>query len=327
MKKIFALVCTTALLLAALTACGQKNAPSSGAGSAAAGAKKVTIGLIQLVEHPSLDEIRTAIVAELEASAAEYGLDITIDYQNAQNDMSLISSINRQFVNDKVDCIIAIATPTAQGAATATADIPIIFSAVTDPLAANLVTSLEKPDSNVTGTSDAIDIEEIFALADQLTPGIQKYGFIYNKGETNSNSVIQRAKEYLDSRNIAYEEKTVTNTSEVQQTSRALLETCDAIFAPIDNTVASAMRVLADEGIAAGKPVYVAADSMVNDGGLATVGVNYTQLGKQTAGMALRALSGTPISQLPVEVLTETSVVINEETAKALGIDTSAFKK
>lgn len=285
-----------------------------------------TVGLIQLVEHPSLDEIRVAITKQLEDKAAENGMEITVSYQNAQNDMSMINSICRQFVDDKVDVIIAIATPAAQGAATATKDIPVIFSAVTDPVAAGLVDDLANPTGNVTGTSDAIDVAKIFELANELTPGIKKFGFIYNKGEANSVSVIGQAAEYLGTQGIEVSEKSVTSAGEVQQTARVLFESCDAVFAPIDNTVASAMQVLADEAKTAGKPVYVAADSMVNDGGLATVGVNYTQLGIQTADMALKALSGTAVAEIPVEVLTETSVIVNEETAAALGVDVSAYK-
>ena len=332
MKNKLTIFVSIILCLSMLAGCGSNgsqpsSAPESSGDTAVttntpdSGLKTVTVGLIQLVEHPSLDEIREAIEARLESAGAEYGLTVNVTYQNAQNDQSMINSICRQFVNDKVDAIIAIATPAAQGAATATKDIPVIFSAVTDPVSAGLVENMDAPEGNVTGTSDAIDVAKIFELADELTPGIQKIGFIYNKGEVNSVSVIKQAGAYLDGKNIAYEEKTVTTAGEVQQTARALFETCDAVFAPIDNTVASAMNVLADEAIAVGKPVYVAADSMVNDGGLATVGVNYTQLGEQTADMALKALSGIAVSEIPVEILKETTRVINKETAAALGIN------
>ena len=317
MKKIFAILLAVLVLTTGFSACTPAPKPADNA---------KTVGLIQLVEHPSLDEIRIAITEELNAKAAEQGLTVEINYQNAQNDMSMINSICRQFVSDKVDVIIAIATPAAQGAATATSDIPVIFSAVTDPVAAGLVTDMSAPDGNVTGTSDAIAVERIFNLAQELTPGIAKFGFIYNKGESNSVSVIGQAADYLAGVGIATEEKTVTSAGEVQQAARVLFETCDAVFAPIDNTVASSMQVLADEAIAAGKPVYVAADSMVADGGLATVGVNYTQLGKQTADMALRALTGTAIADMPVEVLTEVSVAVNAETAAALGVDVSQYE-
>ena len=325
MKNKLTIFVSIVLCVCMLIGCGSKDTSNTpvpeSTSTPESDTKVVTVGLIQLVEHPSLDEIRDAIEARLQSAGAEYGLTVNVTYQNAQNDQSMINSICRQFVNDKVDAIIAIATPAAQGAATATKDIPVIFSAVTDPVSAGLVENMDAPEGNVTGTSDAIDVAKIFELADELTPGIQKIGFIYNKGEVNSVSVVKQAGEYLDGRSIAYEEKTVTTAGEVQQTARALFETCDAVFAPIDNTVASAMNVLADEAIAAGKPVYVAADSMVNDGGLATVGVNYTQLGEQTADMALKALSGIAVSELPVEILKETTRVINEDTAAALGIN------
>ena len=321
MKKIFALLTVFALAVTLLAACGGSTRISS--------QKALKIGLIQFVEHPSLDEIREAFTQQIEKEAKTKGMDVTIDYKNAQADTSMINSICRQFVDDKVDMIVAIATPAAQGAATAVADtdIPVVFSAVTDPVAASLVENLEKPEGNISGTSDAIDINRIFELADELTPGNKSYGLIYNKGEANSVSVIEQTKKYLDSIGVAYEEKTVTSAAEVKQAARVLLENNDAVFAPIDNTVASAMAALADEAIALQKPVYVAADSMVRDGGLATVGVNYTLLGQKTADMALRILGGEAVSDNPVEVMTDVAVVVNEETAKAIGVDVSKYTK
>lgn len=353
MKKILSIVLCAALALCALTACGG-TASSSQSSSAdtsssasissssestssdttstqpdSAAEKEVTIGLIQLMEHPSLDEIRAAIEAELNAKAAENGLAISIDYKNGQGDPSTINSICQQFVGDKVDAIIAIATPAAQGAATAAAgtDIPIVFSAVTDPVSAGLVENMDAPEGNITGTSDDIPVEKIFDLAAELTPDAKSFGLIYNAGEDNSVSVIEKTKAYLDSKSVSYTEATVASTGDVQTAAQSLLSSCDAVFAPIDNTVASAMGVLASEAINAKKPVYVAADSMVNDGGLATVGINYTNLGTQTADMALKILSGTPVSEVPVEVLKENAVVVNAETAEAIGVDVSKYAK
>lgn len=326
LKKIIAFVCAALFALSAFTACGgaQSSSPDSTSGE-----KEVTIGFIQLMEHPSLDEIRAAIEAELTAKAAENGLKINIDYKNGQGDPSTINSICQQFVSDKVDAIVAIATPAAQGAATAAAgtDIPIIFSAVTDPVEAGLVTNLEAPEGNITGTSDDIPVEKIFDLAAELTPEAKSFGLIYNAGEDNSVSVIAKTKACLDSRGISYTEATVASTGDVQTAAQSLLSSCDAVFAPIDNTVASAMGVLAGEAIQAKKPVYVAADSMVNDGGLATVGVNYTNLGTQTADMLLKVLTGTPVSEVPVEVLKDNAVVVNAETAEAIGVDVSKYAK
>lgn len=330
MKKLFALLVSIVMTLA-LGACSAGNAPASAGpsdtGSSPAGdGKQVTVGLIQLMEHPSLDEIRGAITARLEEKAAENGLAVRVDYQNGQGDPSTINTICQQFVANKVDVIVAIATPAAQGAATAAENsgIPVVFSAVTDPVAAGLVDSIEAPGQNITGTSDAIPVEKIFALAGELTPDVKSYGLIYNTSEDNSLAVIAEVKAYLDGKKIPYTDGAITSSADVQTSARNLLEKCDAVFAPIDNTVASAMGVLADEAIQVKKPVYVAADSMVADGGLATVGVNYTNLGSQTADMVLKVLTGTPAGEIPVEVLRDNAVVINAETAAAIGVEIPA---
>lgn len=325
MKK-FAAILLAFVLVFALAACGGQTssdpaAPSESTGSETEG-KTLRIGLIQLVEHPSLDEIREAFLAEMTEKG--YG-DVEIDYANGQNDPSTINTICQKFVGDGVDMIVAIATPAAQSAAAATSDIPVVFAAVTDPAAAGLVGEDGKPDRNCTGTSDAIATEEIFSLADTLTPGIKTYGFIYNLSETNSVTVIEEAKKILDANGTAYIEACVVNSGEVTTAAQSLIGKVDAIFCPIDNTVAFAMPNLSQIAIEANLPVYVAADSMVADGGLATVGVNYTQLGRQTADMAIRILEGTPVADVPVEVLSEYSTVVNQETAEALGIDPTLY--
>ena len=297
MKKLAALALSAVFALGALTACGGSSssgsvpAAASGSGSVSgASLKEVNIGLIQLMEHASLDEIRTAIEAGLEAKGAEYGVKVNVDYQNAQGHTSTNNTISNTVVVNKEDAILAIATPAAKLAAPAVAgtDIPVIFSAVTDPAAAGLVENLEAPEGNITGTSDAIPVEKIFELAAELTPDAESFGLIYNTGEVNSVSVIDETKAYLDAQGISYTEASVASTGDVQTAAQTLLSKCDAIFAPIDNTVASAMGVLADEAIKAGKPVYVAADSMV---------------------------------------LKENAVVVNEETAAAIGVDVSKYAR
>lgn len=306
MKKLFAMVLAVLCACALLGGCG--------------GAAKVrTVGIIQFMEHPSLDEIRTSFTDEL----AALGFDsskVEVVVQNGQGDFSNLNSIAQKFVGDKVDVIVAIATPAAQAAAAATTDIPIIFSAVTDPVAAGLVSDLNAPGGNISGTSDAIAVGSIFELAARLTPDVKKFGFIYNSGEVNSVSVIGDAKAYCDANGLTYAEATVTNTGEVQQAGLQLLSECDALFAPIDNTVASAMPNLASLATEQKKAVYVAADSMVADGGLATVGINYTDLGKQTAAMVKDILDGKKPAELPVRTLNDFAEVINQEAMKALGI-------
>lgn len=333
MKKIFAAILVLSLLLTACSGASssapssQPEAASSSQEEPSASSKEtLKIGLVQMMEHPSLDEIREAFLAELKAQGYDDS-KVVIDYQNGQGDMGTLNTIAQKFVGDGVDMIVAIATPAAQAAAAATDSTPIIFSAVTDPVDAGLVSDLEAPDRNLTGTSDAIPVDRIFALADELTPGIKTYGLLYNNGESNSVSVIRDVKDALSAAGIAFEEATVINSSEVTTAAQSLVGKVDAIFSPIDNTVAYAMPNLAQIAIEAKLPVYVAADSMVNDGGLATVGVNYTQLGKQTAQMAAEVLSGKPVSEVPVQVLSEYATVVNPDTAAAIGVDVSKYVK
>ena len=251
--------------------------------------------------------------------AAAGGYTVEVVYKNAQGDPTAIRTIAEQFAAQGVDVIVPIATGAAQGAAAAAQNVPIVFSAVADPVAAGLVDAFDRTTGNITGVSNGIDVAKIFALADELTPGIGTYGFVYNEGEVNSQSIIEKAKAFLDARGLAYEEVTVASSGEVQQAARGVIaKGVDALFIPNDNTVASALPVLAQEAIAAGLPVYPTADSMVRDGGLATVG-------GQTADMVCRVLEGTPIADIPVELVNESSVVVNGDTAAALGVDVSRY--
>ena len=271
--------------------------------------KAYTVGILQQMEHTSLDEIREAVEAGLARGAAAGGYTVEVVYKNAQGDPTAIRTIAEQFAAQGVDVIV-----------------PIVFSAVADPVAAGLVDAFDRTTGNITGVSNGIDVAKIFALADELTPGIGTYGFVYNEGEVNSQSIIEKAKAFLDARGLAYEEVTVASSGEVQQAARGVIaKGVDALFIPNDNTVASALPVLAQEAIAAGLPVYPTADSMVRDGGLATVGINYTVLGGQTADMVCRVLEGTPIADIPVELVNESSVVVNGDTAAALGVDVSRY--
>ncbi len=332
MKKFFA-AAIAVLMTASLAACGstpsssaaENPAPASSAASTesapsdAGSGNTYRIGLAQIMEHTSLNQIRDSFTAEMEALG--YGPDkVEIDYQNAQSDQSNLNSICQKFAGDGKDLIVAIATPTAISAAAAAPDIPLVFSAVTDPVAAKLVENPDAPEGNITGTSDAIPVDQVFELMNQLTPGVETVGLVYNLGEVNSVAVIEQAKTYLDSKGIGYVEATVTNTSEVQQAAQSLVGKCQAFYTPIDNTVATAMPVYAEVAKQAGLPIYTGADSMVIDGGFATVGIDYTLLGKQTAAMAVKVLEGTPISEIPVETLSNFATVVNTTTAEAIGV-------
>lgn len=303
------------IMLVSLTACGTTSSTSPAASVAV---KK--IGIVQIVEHPSLNTIRESIVKELEAKGFKDGQNIKIDYQNAQGDQSNLKSIAQKFVANKYDLIIAIATPSAQAVIGETKDIPIVFSAATDPVGSKLVGSMEKPGGNVTGTSDAVSAAKIMELAKRITPNIKTIGALYNSGETNSVSVINNLKDYAKQNNLTVVDATITNTSEVQQAVTSLVGRVDAIFSPIDNTVASAMPVVAQAAIKAKIPVYVGADSMVKDGGLATYGINYQVLGKETADMAAEILNGKKPGDIPVKTMSDMNIYVNQATADAIGV-------
>lgn len=317
MKKLISVLMVTILSLLLLTGCNNKTAEQKSAEPAEQ--KKIKIGILQPMDHPSLNTIRETIISEI--GAMGLGDTIEIDYKNANGDASTMVSIAAQFVGNKYDMIIPIGTNAAQTTAAATKDIPIIFAAVSYPVDAGLVKDLKITDGNITGVTNAIAIDEIFNLAKALTPNAKNFGFVYNTGEVNAVSSVNRAKEYCDANGIKYRDAVITNTGELQQTAQSLAGKVDAIFTPNDNMVASAMPVLAGEAIKAKLPVYVGADSMVKDGGFASVGIDYTILGKQVARMVKRiAVDKEAISKNPVEVVDEYAKLINKTTAEAIGI-------
>ncbi|WP_326906784.1 ABC transporter substrate-binding protein [Sedimentibacter sp. MB31-C6] len=321
MKKLFAILMIAAMLLASLTGCSTKAKGAEGEESTKDSDDKIKIGIVQPVEHPSLNQIREYIIIGLEEQGLKDKVEIT--YNDAQGDQSNINTIVSQFVGDEMDIIVPIATAPAQSAAAATKDIPIVFAAVSYPVDAGLVKDVNITDENITGVSDAIDIKEIFELALTLTPDIKTFGFIYNTGEINSVSSIEEAKKYCDKNGLNYVESTITNSSELLQGAQSLIGKVDAIFTPTDNTVASAMPILSAEAMNANIPVYTGADSLVADGGFATVGVDYKVLGRQVSEMIKRIIDGEKISNIPVETLNEYTKIINISTAKEIGVEIS----
>jgi putative ABC transport system substrate-binding protein len=306
----------SALLLLSLAGCSssQKEATDN------TKQETIKIGIVQIVEHPSLNTIRESFVAELEKEGYKDGQNISIDYQNAQGDQTNLKTICQKFVNNKYDMIVAIATPSAQAAVGETKDIPVVFSACTDPLGSGLVSSMAKPGKNVTGTSDAVSAQKIMELAKRITPDIKTVGALYNSSETNSIAVVNDLKAYAKKNGLTVVEGTVTNSSEVQQVTSSLAGKVDAIFSPIDNTIASAMPVVAQVANKAKIPVYVGADSMVKDGGLATYGINYPVLGQETAKMAVEILKGKKAGDIAVKTMTDMDIYVNSDTAKAIGV-------
>lgn len=313
-KRILALVIGVVMIISLLSACGN--------GDTVSGEKNYKIGVVQIVEHLSLNSIRDSIVDELKNKGFnDENTEIII--KNAQNDISNMNMICSQFVQEDVDLIVAIATPSAQAAMAVTTDIPIVFSAVSDPISTKIVENVEKPDGNITGTSDLIPVDKMFELSKKLTPNVKRFGFLYSAGEDNSVSVIEEAKKYADKNGITYEDKKISEISDLEQSLTSLKGKVDAIFIPIDNTIASAMEKVKSVATEMKIPVYVAADSMVNDGGFAAVGINYEELGKETADIAVKILNGAKISDIPVKYMDNFKTYINTETAKALEIEIS----
>jgi putative ABC transport system substrate-binding protein len=317
------------IILATFTGCStsEKEAPSSTDNTTEAAAEstgddtandKYVIAIVQHVEHPSLNEIRDTIVDELDV----LGLtdQVEIRFENANGDVSMLPTIMQNLVSESVDMIVPIATPTAQAAMAITQTTPIVFSAVSNPIAAGVVSAFDETTGNITGVSNAIAIEEIFELSKVITPDVKTFGFVYNSSEVNSATGISRAIAYCEENGIAYKEATITGTADIQQATASLIGDVDALFTPNDNTIASAMATYMQVAMSANLPTYVGADSMVKDGALATVGIDYTTLGRQTAQMIARIVGGESIADNHVEVINEYAKMINIDTANSLGL-------
>lgn len=284
--------------------------------------KKVTrIGVVQLVEHPALDASYQGFVDGLRAAGYVDGENIKIDYQNAQGEQANCVTIAQKLVSDRDDLILAIATPAAQAVANLTTEIPVLVTAVTDPETANLVKSNKLPGTNVSGTSDLTPCAAQIELLKKLIPNAKKVGMLYCSSEENSHFQINLAKEACDKIGLSYVDATVSNTNEIQQVVQSLVGKVDAIYSPTDNMIASCMATVALVTNEAKIPVICGEDGMVQGGGLATYGINYYELGKQTAAMAVDILkNGKKPAEMPVQYLNTCDFTYNKETAEILGI-------
>ena len=320
MKKFLSMIAAVSLLAASLSACGASSTTSTTAAAAESG-KEYKVAIVQQLDHASLDEIRVAIEAELEAKAAEKGIAITYKDFNGQNDATVLNQIGAQVVSDGYDAIIPIATLAATTMATATEDnqIPVIYAAISDPGEAQL-TGI----ANVTGTSDALNTAFILDMMLKTNPDIETVGLLYSNSEANSVTPIREAKEYLDSKGIAYLEKTGNTTDEILTAASAMVGRVQAVFTPTDNVVMAAASAVAEILNEAGIPHYTGADSFVTAGAFATCGVNYTELGTYTADMAVDILLGGAVPEY--HVMDGGIITVNTDTAAKLGIDYSVFK-
>ncbi|MBQ4437027.1 MAG: ABC transporter substrate-binding protein [Clostridia bacterium] len=282
-------------------------------------ADPIRVAVVQPLTHTSLNQIRDTIISELEKSDVAF----EIVTRNAEGDSSALSTILENIKNDGVDILVPIATNTAQSAKMVFEDtgLPVVFAAVSDPVAAGLTGD----DSGfITGVSNNIPAAEIVRLISDFQPDYKKIGFLYTSSETNSVSTINAAKAYCDANGIAYEEVSIANLSELQTAAETLISKgVDALYTGNDNSIASAMSTYIDVAYEYGVPVYCGADSMVADGGFATIGVDYVQLGRQVAQIVVRLAQGEQPEDIPYETLSDYAKFVNLQAAGRVGMELS----
>lgn len=332
MKKHVSTVALALTMIASLTACGTSQVPAATEAASSTG-KTYKVGIVQFIDHPSLNQIEQNLEAELDKLSKEKG--VTFNYKdytfNGQGDATVLNQIASQLLSDKVDVIVPIATPAAQvmQAAAEGSNTPIVFSAVSDPVSAKLVNSMEAPGANITGTSDFLNTNAIMDLMLTANKDTDYVGLLYSKSEDSSKVPVEDAKKYLEGKGIKYIEKTGTTTDEVSQAVDALIaEGVDAIFTPTDNTIQKAELAFYEKLQNAKIPHYAGADSFALNGGFVGYGVDYANLGVATADMVAKVLvDGADTATLKVETFDNGIATINTDTCAAIGYDLKTVKE
>ena len=304
--------------LVSLLALGTITAPMS---AEAQDQEAINVGVLQFVEHESLDQNYQGFIDGLKEAGYVEGENLTLNYLNASGDTANLQSMSENVTNSS-DYIFAIATPAAQAIANVEQTKPVLFSSVSDPVGAGLVQNLEEPEANITGTTDAGPIEDQVALLQAVVPDAERVGIIYNSGEANSVSEAEKATVTLKEAGIEVVEATVTSTNDISQIMSGLVnDDVDAVFTVTDNTIASAMSLVGDLALEAGLPIIGGSKDMTLANGLTTYGLDYYELGKQTARMLVEIIESGEI--IPVESADTLELVVNEENAETLGLDLS----
>ncbi|MDO4814779.1 MAG: ABC transporter substrate-binding protein [Gemella sp.] len=315
MKKQFKNILTIATTLATLTA-GTTNIASAD--------DKKEVGIIQFAEHGALDASREGFLEALKE--AGFGDDkVTIDIQNSQGDQANLQTMVST-MKDKNDVNFAIATPAAQALINADDKTPSLFAAVADPVAAGLVEKFEKPNGNMTGATNAVDIAHKMEIFTKALPQAKKVGIFYNSSEVSSESQAKAARKALEAKGIEVVEKTVVSTNDVEEAMSALVGQVDAVYFPTDNTVASTISTIGEVLKKAKKP-SMGSDTAVLEGVLLTYGVDYKELGKQTGRQAAKLLNGEKVENLPVEKPEKITIKVNKEMADAVGLSAETIEK
>ncbi len=301
----------------ALGACGNGNAADNGE-------KTFKIGVLQYVQHPALDAANAGFVKALDESGIAYA----IDQQNAQNEQSSCQSIAAKFVGDRVDLILAIATPAAQAALAATSEIPIVGTAITDYAESGLATTNEEPGGNVTGSSDLNPVSDQIEMLLKVVPNAKKVGLLFCSAEANSEIQIKLAEQELDARGVGHDRYTVSSSNEIQSVVESMIGKVDAVYTPTDNVIASGMSQVAHICKEGKLPIICGEENMVEQGGLCTLSIDYTNLGHMAGEMAVEILNGAKPATMAIRYQdsSELKIAVNDETAAAIGVDVSSIK-
>lgn len=283
-------------------------------------AKVATVAVSQIVEHPALDAARQGLLDGLKEQGYVEGENLKFEYKTAQGNPAIAVQIARQFVGENPDVLVGIATPSAQALLAATKSIPIVFTAVTDPVGAKLVSQLSHPGKNVTGLSDLSPINQHVELMQEILPNLKTIGVVYNPGEANAVSLVELLKKSAKDHGLTIVEATALKSADVQSATQAIASKSDIIYAPTDNTVASAIEGMIVAANQAKTPVFGGATSYVKSGAIASLGFDYYQVGKQTAQYVVEILKGDKPGDLAVKVAQGSDLAINETAAKLLAI-------
>lgn len=284
--------------------------------------ESVSIGVIQYMQHGSLDENYEGFLAGLEAAGYVEGENLTINFQNASGEVSNCQQICNLFANSDTDLVFAIATPAAQAAVNVfqETDIPVIFSSVTDAVAAGLVDSNEEPGKNVTGTLDMPVIADQVAVIKDVLPDVQKIAILYTSSEANSEVQAEQAQAAAEEMGLEVVVQTSSTSNDIPQVISSVVGSVDAIYLPADNAFASAMATVNRTAVENQIPVFCGVEAMIEEGGIATTAINYYDLGVQTAEIAVRILEGEAASEIPVETQKEFALVVNKTFAESVGV-------
>ena len=288
-----------------------------------AGAQEVSVATTAIVEHPALDAARDGVRDELAAAGYEVGKNLTFTYESAQGNPATAAQIARKLIGERPDVIVPISTPSAQAVVASTKDIPVVFTAVTDPLGAKLVPSMARPGGNVTGMTDLSPIDKHMALIKEITPDAARIGVPFNPGEANSVTLLELINKHAPEQGLKVVEAPAPKSADVLSATQSLIGKVDAIYVPTDNTVVSALEAVIKVGIDNRIPVYAGDTASVPRGAIAALGFNYYDVGRQTGKIVLRILKGEKPGDIAVEGVEITELHVNPGMARKMGVELS----